>query len=178
MRADARRNHDAVLEAGANLLAERPGASMQEIADASGVGRTTVYRHFPAREDLVAALVARVAEEVTAVSVSAFRDGDDDPDTTLRRFALDLVALGSRWRLLREMEEDVRASLGESDRAYLEWIAAHQAAGRLRDDLPAEWVLAISRGMVSEAITEARTIGVERAGQLLGESLVSLTRPR
>jgi len=176
MRADARRNHDAVLEAGANLLAERPSASMQEIADASGVGRTTVYRHFPAREDLVAALVARVAEEVTAVSLRAFA-GDGEPDQVLRRFAMDLVALGARWRLLRELDESVRAELGESDRRFMDWIAGHQASGTIRADLPPDWILAATRGLVSEAVTESRTVGVERAGELLGETLVTLTRP-
>jgi AcrR family transcriptional regulator len=177
MRADARRNHDAVLEAGANLLAERPSASMQEIADASGVGRTTVYRHFPAREDLVAALVARVAEEVTAVALRAF-SGDGDPDHVLRRFAMDLVALGARWRLLRELDESVRAELGESDRAFIDWVAKHQAAGSIRSDLPPDWILAAARGLVTEAVVESRTLGVERAGELLGETLVTITRPR
>ena len=176
MRADARRNHDAVLEAGATLLAERPGASMQEIADASGVGRTTVYRHFPAREDLVAALVARVVEEVTQVSNTAFSGGEGPADEILRRFATDLVAIGARWRLLRELQEDVRASLGESDRMFRDWIASRQASGELRDDLPADWVLVATRGLVTEAIGEAQQLGTERAGQLLGETLVILTR--
>src|SRR3954454_3210453 len=117
MRADARRNHDSVLEAGARLLAERPAASMQEIADASGVGRTTVYRHFPAREDLVAALVSRVADEVAAVTVAAL-DGEEDALATLRRLGADLVALGQRWRFLRAQREEVQASVADTDRLF------------------------------------------------------------
>jgi AcrR family transcriptional regulator len=177
MRADARRNHDAVLEAGATLLAERPAASMQEIADASGVGRTTFYRHFPAREDLVAALVARVAEEVTAVSLAAFSGGGDASDV-LHRFSKDIVALGDRWNFLREQRDDLRASLGESDRAYRDWVAEHQRDGQLRDDLPADWILAVTRGLIGEAIHEARTLGPERAGDLLAQTMVSLLEPR
>src|SRR4051794_10489047 len=171
MRADARRNHDAVLEAGATLLAERPAASMQEIADASGVGRTTVYRHFPAREDLVAALVSRVAEEVTAVSLAAFSTGGDAREI-LRRFSIDIVALGDRWNFLREQRDDLRASLEESDRAYRDWVADRQDAGELRDDFPADWVLAVTRGLITEAIHEAREIGAERAGELLADTMV------
>src|SRR4051812_5492726 len=149
MRADARRNRAAVMEAGARLLAERPAASMQEIADASGVGRTTVYRHFPAREDLVAALVARVAEEVTAVSAAAVAI-DRPAEDVLRRLSYDLVALGRRWRFLREQREDLRAYLTESDRAYHEWVGRAQARGELRDDWSADWVLALTRGLVTE----------------------------
>jgi AcrR family transcriptional regulator len=177
MRADARRNHDSVLEAGARLLAERPSASMQEIADASGVGRTTVYRHFPAREDLVSALVARVAAEVTAVSTSALALGGPVPEV-LQRLSLDIVALGRRWRFLREQEAEVRASLTESDLAFRDWIEAGQQRGEVRADLPADWILAMTRGLITEAIEEADQLGAERSGQLLGETLLTLVSPR
>src|SRR3954468_20109135 len=109
MRADARRNRSAVLDAGARLLAERPTASMQEIADASGVGRTTVYRHFPAREDLVAALIDQVAEEALHVMERAIAADGTAPDV-LRRLAHDIVALGRRWSFLRAQRDAVRAA--------------------------------------------------------------------
>jgi AcrR family transcriptional regulator len=172
MRADARRNHDSVLEAGARLLAERPSASMQEIADASGVGRTTVYRHFPAREDLVVALVERVAEEVTAVSASAVAI-DRPAEDVIRRLSYDMVALGRRWRFLRDQLGEVRASLTDSDIAWRDWVVQAQRRGDLRDDWPADWVLAITRGLITEAITEADTIGAERASQLLSDTLIT-----
>ena len=93
MRADARRNRAAVMEAGARLLADRPMASMQEIADASGVGRTTVYRHFPAREDLVAALVSQVADETAAVTEAVVANGDSAEEVlrSLELFASDVM---------------------------------------------------------------------------------------
>src|SRR3954468_15735402 len=90
MRADARRNRSAVLDAGARLLAERPTASMQEIADASGVGRTTVYRHFPAREDLIEALVSQVADEIGQVS-HAVTTMDAPCEEALRKLAIDIT---------------------------------------------------------------------------------------
>ena len=75
-RADAQRNREAVLQAAIGLLGERPGASMRAIADASGVGRSTVYRHFPTREALLRALFARVLEESAA---AGHRDGRQRP---------------------------------------------------------------------------------------------------
>lgn len=58
MRADARRNRARVLEAAEVVLA-RDGlsASMREIAALAGVGVGTIYRQFPAKEDLYRAIV-------------------------------------------------------------------------------------------------------------------------
>src|SRR5688500_18269218 len=52
-RADAERNLERIIAAATTLLAVNPGASMAEIAEASGLVRATLYRHFPTREDLM-----------------------------------------------------------------------------------------------------------------------------
>jgi AcrR family transcriptional regulator len=177
MRADAVRNRDAVLDAGARLLAEHPTASMQEIADASGVGRTTVYRHFPAREDLVEALIARVADEVAGVTRDALA-ANGSADTALRRMTSDLVALGTRWRFLRSQRSEVQASVVESDRIFERWAAERQATGELRADQPATWLLAVTRNLVTAGIDAADDVGPDEAGRLAGETLVSALGPR
>jgi AcrR family transcriptional regulator len=57
-RADARRNRQRVLDAARKLFVERGlEAPVEEIAAAAGVGVGTVYRHFPTKEDLFAALI-------------------------------------------------------------------------------------------------------------------------
>jgi AcrR family transcriptional regulator len=52
----AARNRLAILEAAHELLAESATVSMNEIAKRAGVGAGTLYRHFPAREDLILAV--------------------------------------------------------------------------------------------------------------------------
>jgi AcrR family transcriptional regulator len=69
LRADARRNHEAVIAAARRLFADQGlDAQMPDVAKAAKVGVGTVYRHFPTKEDLIAALVAqrfeRLAEKV------------------------------------------------------------------------------------------------------------------
>ncbi|MDQ6914253.1 MAG: SpoIIE family protein phosphatase [Actinomycetota bacterium] len=54
-RADAIASRQRILEAAAALLGDRR-VSMAEIAAAAGVGRSTVYRHFPTRQALAQAL--------------------------------------------------------------------------------------------------------------------------
>ena len=58
-RQDARRNRELILQAAQRELGRDPAASMEEVAGAAGVGRSTLYRHFHTRDDLLAALTAR-----------------------------------------------------------------------------------------------------------------------
>lgn len=60
MRADARRNIDGLLQAAKTVFATAGvDAPVREIADKAGVGVGTVYRHFPHRADLIAAVFRR-----------------------------------------------------------------------------------------------------------------------
>ena len=67
-RADARANHAALLEAAAALVA-RGGIDLpyDEIALAAGVGRATVYRHFPTRDALSRAIIDAALDRWDAV---------------------------------------------------------------------------------------------------------------
>ena len=57
MRADGQRKMAALLEAAVKVFAKSGvDASVREIAEAAGVGLGTVYRHFPQRSDLIAAV--------------------------------------------------------------------------------------------------------------------------
>lgn len=60
MRSDARRNEELILQA-AKVVFARSGvdASIREIATQAGVGLGTLYRRFPTRADLVAAVFRR-----------------------------------------------------------------------------------------------------------------------
>ncbi len=55
-RSDAALNRAAILNAARRLLADNGDATMREIADAAGLGRGTVHRHFPTREELIDAV--------------------------------------------------------------------------------------------------------------------------
>ncbi len=68
MRADARRNREAVITAAKKLFADEGlDAQMPDVAKAAKVGVGTVYRHFPTKDDLIAGLAAerfvRLAEK-------------------------------------------------------------------------------------------------------------------
>lgn len=63
-RADAQRNIDALLEAAKVVFAiSGVDAPVREIADKAGVGTGTLYRHFPQRADLIAAVFRREMDD-------------------------------------------------------------------------------------------------------------------
>src|SRR3954470_17871367 len=65
LRADARRNREAVVAAAKKLFADQGlDAQMPDVAKAAKVGVGTVYRHFPTKEDLIAALAAERFERL------------------------------------------------------------------------------------------------------------------
>ena len=69
VRADAQRNIDALLDAAKSVFATSGvDAPVREVATKAGVGLGTVYRHFPQRSDLVAAVFRR---EVDACAAAA-----------------------------------------------------------------------------------------------------------
>jgi AcrR family transcriptional regulator len=89
------RTRRAILSAAASVLANDPDATLPVIAEAAGVGRTTLHRYFPDREALVAATVAdSVAALEQAVADSAVEDGP--PVEAMRRLVAALVAVGDR----------------------------------------------------------------------------------
>ncbi len=65
LRADARRNRDALLSTAAQLFAEKGvEVSLEEVARQSGVGIGTLYRHFPTREALIADVYRREVDQL------------------------------------------------------------------------------------------------------------------
>lgn len=65
LRADARRNRERLLDAAEEVFTTRgTGASTEEVARAAGVGIGTVFRHFPTKEALLAAVYARLLERL------------------------------------------------------------------------------------------------------------------
>jgi AcrR family transcriptional regulator len=77
MRADARRNYEKVLAAARDAFAAGGSAtSLEEIARQAGVGIGTLYRHFPNRQALLAAVYAEEVESLFQVE-SLCRSAED-----------------------------------------------------------------------------------------------------
>lgn len=79
LRADAQRNRDAILRAAREIFeADGIFAPIDGIATAAGVGNATLYRNFPTRDDLLAAVVEDSVRELLDSSAAWLRDRDAD----------------------------------------------------------------------------------------------------
>src|SRR3954470_4223559 len=85
LRADAERNRERILAAARDAFAEGGlDVGLHEIAKRAGVGVGTVYRRFPQKDELVAALFEDRIEDVIAIAEAAL--AEDDAWTGLEHF--------------------------------------------------------------------------------------------
>ncbi|TXS41808.1 TetR/AcrR family transcriptional regulator [Streptomyces sp. OR43] len=76
-RADVQRNRVALLEtAQRHFLRHGVGTSLEAVAKEAGVGPATLYRHFPTREALLAAVLQTRSEELVARQADIEELGD------------------------------------------------------------------------------------------------------
>jgi AcrR family transcriptional regulator len=141
LRRDAERNRRRILDAAAEVFADRGlGVTMDDIADHAGVGVGTVYRRFPSKELLIEALFEDRIGELVAMGQEAL--GEDDPWEALVHFLERGLALQAANRGLKELVlgtahgrervARVRERLGPIANSLVERA---QAAGQLRADI-------------------------------------------
>ncbi|NAZ75159.1 TetR family transcriptional regulator [Kineococcus sp. T13] len=137
---------DAVAAAAARHLALSPAASMQELAEAAGVSRATLFRRFPSRAALVAEL-CEAAAEAFARAVEEAAPADGPPPQALARVLDALGRLAAVVGLLglQPLQEHVEASLlartAATEEALRDLVRRGQESGDFRVEVDPEWVL-------------------------------------
>lgn len=176
-RKDAQRNREAILAAARELFAESADVPVYEVARRAGVGQATLYRNFPDRRDLAAALLLEEMEHTE--QLAADHAGDPDAFFVLLRNVVDTIA---RFRALGELarEDSCLGSELHSRRRRLrellkEPLRTAKAAGLVRCDVTIDDVFLVVL-MVKGAIDgvdgpAARAAAASRALALLLDGL-------
>ncbi|MET7518260.1 TetR/AcrR family transcriptional regulator [Streptomyces sp. NPDC005480] len=134
LRADVQRNRAALLEAAQrHFLTYGVGTSLEAVAKEAGVGPGTLYRHFPSREALLAAVLQARSEELVARQEDIARLGDASE-------ALE------QW--LRAMEDYFSAFSGLPE-PLMAAARAHEPGNPLT--LPCETLITATEGYVQAA---------------------------
>ncbi|MEI7643096.1 MAG: helix-turn-helix domain-containing protein [Chloroflexales bacterium] len=140
-RRDVQRNMERVLQAAQELFAERgPDVKMEDVARRAGVGIGTIYRRFPSKEQLFAA-VSAVACQHTRHCLAQAADDAHDPLEKLRAIILAQYRQSARQAALIDLRPDPSGVPPDLDRPGLyasihtllaRVIAAGQRQGSIR----------------------------------------------
>lgn len=169
-RADVTRNRGAILDAAVDVLAADPSASLAEVARRAGLGRATLYRHFPSREALRDAIRAEALERAGVALAEAGLD-DLPPREGVRRAAEVLVPLGMRFRVLLAEGADVDPEfVAARDRALAPLMALVARADRHAH--PAWTGMVLANLLVTAArAADAGIVGLDEAPDLVAGTL-------
>jgi AcrR family transcriptional regulator len=170
VRADARRNIDTLLQTAMAVFATSGvDAPVREIAEKAGVGVGTIYRHFPQRSDLIAAVFRREIDACAdAASVLA---AENEPGEALARWIqryVDFIAAKRGLAKALHSGDPAFDTLPAYFKQRLEpalrtLLKSAISAGHVRSDIAAEELL----GAVASLCMQAHAQGPEHARRMV-----------
>ncbi|MFF5499860.1 TetR/AcrR family transcriptional regulator [Streptomyces aquilus] len=133
-RADARRNHERVFAAALKVFQDAGlQGTVPQVAERAGVGKATVYRSYPTKEDLVAAVMRHRLSELQRLIAPAL--AQPDPRRAFDDYVLRLFEGLADDRLLSEALADEGFSSTSGLLAALsDLMESAKAAGGVRAD--------------------------------------------
>jgi TetR/AcrR family transcriptional regulator, mexCD-oprJ operon repressor len=156
------RTRRAILDAAARVLSQRPDAGMADIAEEAGVGRATLYRHFPTRESLIRGVQDAGSAELVAAFASAGLD-ELRVDRAIARITGIFLRTGTKYAAVISHEDEHREHAAR-DRAIEPIrvvIDRGLRDGELRNDLPSGALFELYSALIARAqlltITERLT---------------------
>ena len=164
--------NDQILDAAAAVLSQRPDATLQTIAAAASISRTTIFNRYPTRDDLLEALGRDALERISAVMARVPQDEPGDVAAVMSEVTSGLMPLGPRTTFLRVVPglgNDLDTHWQSAVIPLAEYIHRVQALGLLRGDQPARWLVASYIGLLFAAWDEIaeEEVGINEAARLI-----------
>ncbi|MER5550994.1 TetR/AcrR family transcriptional regulator [Streptomyces sp. NPDC002793] len=178
LRADARRNREALLSAARQaFLGGDADAHVEDIARSAGVAVGTLYRHFETREALIEEVYRKEVDDLCATPGDLL--DQHPPEEALRRFLLLLVdhaAVGKGMSSVLEgimatdspVFDDARTRMANALSLLLE---AGSAAGAVRGDVTGATLLRALGGVCGMRATEGWVVEARQITGLLFDGL-------
>lgn len=142
-----------MLDAAVEILVTDPSASLAEVAEAAGIGRTTLHKYYATRDDLLRAVAHRSIDRWEQVMTAAIAESGGAPDGGLRALAAAMISVGAHlaflWRNpLFDRTADVGRRWKSVEPMALTILERAQAGGHVRAGVPAYWLLHTYQALV------------------------------
>lgn len=151
----ARRTRRLIVDTAIETLGEHRDASLGEIAEAAGVSRSTLHRHFTDRSALLAAVDDEVRNRFDQATERA-RLGDGSALDALDRLIQELLQLGPVLSLIFAdqplVDPDRWDDADDRDRSMIGLVESGQARATIDPELSADWVQTAFWGLLIGAV--------------------------
>jgi AcrR family transcriptional regulator len=149
--------YDAILEAAFQTYNVNPTASLAEVAQAAGVGRATLHRHFSGRAALMQALSKRATQELDD-AVEAITNNALSYTEGLRLSLVAIIPLGDRqWFLSHEYEDADPEKRAAETAELIDAIDHAKTEGTFDPHVPSPWIATLYENVIYAAWTLVRT---------------------
>jgi AcrR family transcriptional regulator len=135
------RTGTSLLDVAVEVLVADPAASLAAVAEAAGMGRTTLHKHYATRDDLMRAVAHRAIDRWEEAIEAAEHAG-----ASLQSLAKAMVPIGPHlaflWRNpIFDHVEDINGRWAKVEPQCLTILRRAQDQGDLRADVPEYWLL-------------------------------------
>jgi AcrR family transcriptional regulator len=176
-----RRSKPPLLDIAAEVLVADPSASLTEVAEAAGIGRTTLHKHYATRDDLLRA-VAHRAIDLWEAAVDELPDGDDGG---LRAVVEAMIPIGPQlaflWRTPAfDRDPEINERWAAVEKRGLAVLVRAQEQGVLAAGVPDWWLLQTLYSLVytaAESVALGRLAPRDAPGLVLATLLRGLSAP-
>lgn len=151
LRADAERTISTILEAAERVLSANPAATIEQVAEAAGVARTTVHRRFTTRDALLDALATWATKQFHA-AVDAARPESTPPLVALYQVTANVLRVKLSWRFAMSHTTEADPTVASVHADVLarcdDLFRRARDAGLLRADVDLIWARRVYHALV------------------------------
>lgn len=152
-------SREQIMTAAIQHLNESPSASMAQLAEAVGISRATLHRHFSSREELMLALSRRGHDQWERVQLdagleAATASGDREMlEKAMRALLVGLIEVADEYAFgltdyALAYHPELQRRVAELEDREIAFYTAAQRAGLLSTRLPARWVGSVMYGLL------------------------------
>lgn len=173
-----------LLDAATAVFSKNPGAPINDVADAAGVGRATLYRHFPSRDDLIRELTLesyhqmdKALEPVLAKKLSGRE--------LLLGILEAIIPLGDRYYFLlveRTFDDDpeIQALYQKDEKDWIALFEHLKSENIIAPEIPLAWAISAMEALIYSAWVSVHEgyIARREAHKLVYRTLISGLGPQ